>query len=337
MRKNIFFIVAAVAVLMISSCKKEEVKDNRVAVFIPSSEFVVRWQTDKECLSEALAAMNLDYSVRVASESDGAQTQIDQISAAIDEGIKTLIITPIDFNEINSAGILEGKGDLNIICHDRMIFNNKAVDFYSACDNSEVGEIQASFLVQAFVASGKSSMTLEMLAGPSSDNNSKVFFESAWKILKPYIDNGSIIVPSGKKTYEEVAIASWDVEEAQSDMTERLADYYSAGDVPDLILSPNDITAIGTVNALEEYKPSISIYPVITGQDNSEDARELIKEGKISMTVDKSIEEMAYNTANIANMYVNGVVPVSPNYFDNGIKSVPFMTSSPKIITKSNL
>jgi len=68
MNKKILFLAAAVAVLIISSCTKEETKDKRVAVFLPSSETVVRWKTDKECLSEALGAMNLDYSMQLATD-----------------------------------------------------------------------------------------------------------------------------------------------------------------------------------------------------------------------------------------------------------------------------
>lgn len=337
MKKRIQFLIATVAILVLSSCSKEEIKDNRVAVFLPSSESVIRWKTDKECLSEALGAMNLDYSVYVATEGTGADTQIEQITAAINAGIKTLIITPIDFNSIISSKILDGKSDLNVICHDRMLYNSKDVDFYSACDNSEIGELQASFLVQNFIASGKSSMTLEMLAGPVSDNNSKLFFEGAWKILKPYVDNGTIKITSGMTNYEAIAIGSWEVADAETAMKERLSKYYPNGAVPDMILAPNDIAAIGTVKAIEKHNPSVKSYPTITGQDNSEEARALLKEGKISMTIDKSIKSMAYNTSNLANMYVNGITPVSPISFDNGIKSVPFTASSPKIITKSNL
>jgi len=330
-------LVAALAILIVSSCNKEDVKDTRVAVFLPSSESVMRWKTDKESLSDALGAMSLDYYVFVAADGTGADTQIEQIAAAVSSGIKTLIITPIDFNAIISSSVLEGKGDLNIICHDRMLYNCKDVDFYSACNSSEIGELQASFLIQTFAASGKPSMTLEMLAGPTSDNNSKLYFEGAWKILKPYIENGTIKITSGKASYEAVAMDSWEVDVAEAAMKERLSKYYPSGNVPDLILAPNDNAAIGTVKAIEKHNPSISSYPAITGQDNTDEARALLKQSKISMTIDKSIKEMAYNTANIANMYVNGITPVSPISFDNGIKSVPFIKSSPKIITKGNL
>jgi len=332
-------LVAVLAILIVSSCSKDSAKDKdtRVAVFLPSSETIMRWKSDKEFLSKALAAMGLDYYLYLAADGTGSDTQIEQINEAINSGIKTLIITPIDFNEIVSSKVLEGKGDLNIISHDRMLYNCKDVDFYSACNSAEIGEIQASFLVQTFAASGKTSMTLEMLAGPTSDNNSRFYFEGAWKILKPYVDNGSIKIISGKKSYEDVAMDSWEEEFAESDMEERLSEYYSDGSLPDLILAPNDNAAMGTVKAVEKHNPSISSYPVITGQDNTDEARALIKQGKMSMTIDKSIEEMSYNTANIANMYVNGITPVSSESFDNGIKPVPFVSSSPKVITKSNL
>ncbi len=335
-RKVILFVVLAAA-LIVSSCSKEATKEKRVAAFLLSSESNARWSVDEKSLSEALEAMNLDYSVFVADDGSGADEQIAQIASAVSAGIKTLIIVPVDFNAIVSSKVLEGKSDLNIICHDRMLYNSNDVDFYSACDNGEIGELQASFLVQNFIASGKSSMTLEMLAGPASDNNSKLFFNGAWKILEPYVNDGSIIITSGKTSYEAVAMDSWETDDAESAMEERLSSYYPDGAVPDLILAPNDLAAVGTVEAVEKHNPSISSYPVITGQDNTETVRTLIKAGKVSMTIDKSISKMAYNTANIANMYVNGITPVSPTYYNNGIKLVPFIASSPRIITKGNL
>jgi len=335
--KKSLFILAAISTMLMSSCTKDEVKNNKVAVFIPSSDVVERWKTDKEHLSEALNAMNIDYSVYVANENTGATEQVQQISAQINAGVKTLIITPIDFNVIISSKILEGKTDLNIICHDRMIYNCKDVKYYSACDNFEIGELQASFLMQAFATSGKTSMTLEMLAGPASDNNSKDFFDGAWKVIKPYVDKGTIIIKSGKKTYNDVAMLTWSTDNAKDIMKERLTQFYPQKSAPDLMLAPNDIAAIGCVKALEQHNPDIATYPVITGQDNSEDVHTYIKEGKISMTIEKSIKDMAYNSANAAQMYLKGIKPVAPRTFDNGIIAVPYKVSSPKVITQGNL
>lgn len=337
MKKRILFLAVTAAIMIVSSCSKEPVKNTKIAVFLPISETNARWNSDIKYLPEALDSMNLDYTLYLAADETGAKKQVAQIFSAIDAGVKTLIITPIDFDEINSSKVLEERGDLNVICHDRMLYNSKEVDFYSACDNVEVGSQQASFLVQALAMSGKTSMTLEMLAGPASDNNSISFFEGAWQVLEPYVENGSLKVVSGKKSYADVAMDKWAIAAAESAMTQRLSTYYPDGGVPDLILAPNDISAIGTVQAIEKHCPSISAYPVITAQDNTEKARELIAKGKISMTIDKSIKAMAYNTANVANMLMNGLIPAAPSTFDNGVKSVPFMTSAPKVITQGNL
>lgn len=338
MQFKTFLVGAAVlAALALSSCTKEESKkDNRVAVFLPSIESNVRWKTDKEYFEEALAKAGLDCLMNLAVDGTGSAEQILQIQAAIESGIKTLVITAIDFNEINSSKVLEGS-NLNVICHDRMLFGSNVVNFLSACDNNEVGEFQAAFLIRTMEVSGKKSMTLEMLGGPATDNNSKSFFEGAWEILKPYVDNGVITIPSGKTSYESVAMASWESASAESELKERFDKFYPDGTVPDLILSPNDIAAIGAVNAVDKHIAPGLPYPTITGQDNTDEVRALIKEGKVSMTVDKSIKDMVYNTVNVASMYVEGITPIAPATFDNGVKPVPFVKSSPKVITKGNL
>lgn len=332
MKKQIFLLLIVLA--LFSSCKKEDTSTkNKVAVLLPTSENILRWNLDKEYLVEALGNNNIDVVLKLANDETGAATQIEQIKEALNQGIKNFVITPIDYNAINNSGVFNDKEDLNIVCHDRMLYNNALVNYYSTCHGYEVGALQGKFLVQMSGASPSNPKTLEMLAGPTSDNNSILFFNGAYDVLKPYIDNGSITIRSNKKTYNDVALSAWSSNDAKTEILSRLNGFYTTGETPNLILAPNDIVASGVIEALEQFNPTLTTYPLITGQDNTDAAVQLIKNHKLSMTVDKSIRDMCYNTANVINSLMKGHTPATSYSFDNGVKNVPLVKSSPKVIT----
>ena len=171
-------------------------------------------------------------------------------------------------------------------------------------------------------------MTLEILEGPETDVNAKDYYEGAMEKLKPLIDNDELIVKSGKKEYDQVKANSWSVADGKSAMKARL-DYYE-GECPDLILASTDNQAQGVIEALNEINNTIK--PVITGQDNSTIAKDNILAGKQTMTIDKSLEEMAFNTALIVNGLVHNVPVQTIDYITIGSTKVPVMYS--KLITK---
>jgi len=340
MKTLLKLILALCMGLCVISCGKDynpEVKE-KIAILLPDSNNIARWASDLKYLTEAVASYGIEANTYTASEDkSGAELQVSQIKTELEKGTKTFIITAVDYNVINESGVFEGHDDLNIICHDRLIFNNQKISYYSSCERELVGEMQALFLLQEFKASGRSSMTLEMLAGPVSDDNAKYYFEGAYKILKPYIDNGSLIVKSDKVNRSDIVLNSWSSEDAYTTFKERLDTYYKYGQYPNLVLCPIDLCAEGVIRAIDEHSPIILRYPSITGQDNSDTARQNLKDGKQAMTIDKSLKEMAYNTALVTNSLMNGVKPISTGTVNNGLIDIPLISSQLTLVTEDNL
>ena len=106
------------------------------------------------------------------------------------------------------------------------------------------------------------------------------------------------------------------VADGKKEMTERL-NCYAAGLCPDMILAANDNLAQGAIEALEEA--GIATKPVITGQDNTAMAQANIQSGKQTMTIDKNLKDMAYNTA----MIVNSLIYNSPIHTTHRISGQP--------------
>ena len=171
-------------------------------------------------------------------------------------------------------------------------------------------------------------MTIEILEGPQTDVNAKDYYDGAMELLKKYFDNG-IVVKSGKTTYNDVKADSWTVADGKKAMQDRLSSY-GAGQCPDMILAANDNLAQGAIEALQEA--GITNMPVITGQDNTATAQTNIKNGKQTMTIDKNLKDMAYNTA----MIVNSLISNSPVHTSQSISGIPAIYSKITIMTQDS-
>ena len=336
MKKDFFKVlfVAAVALLTVS-CSDDKDKDNdvtvdrRVAVLLPDDSMIERWGIDKKNLENAMNRYGLNATFYTAPEmAEGANQQVEQLEKAINDGIKYIVLTAIDYKKINDSQLIEQNPDVKVVCHDRFLIDNPHIAYISSADTKAVGHMQATFLLTYFRASGKSSMTLEILEGPETDVNAKDYYDGAMEKLRPLIESGELIVKSGKKEYDQVKANSWSVADGKSDMKARL-DYYE-GECPQLILAAIDNQAQGVIEALNEINNTIK--PVITGQDNSTTAKQYILDGKQTMTIDKSLEEMAFNTALIVNGLVHNVPVQTIKYITIGTAKIPVMYST--LITK---
>ena len=72
--------------------------------------------------------------------------------------------------------------------------------------------------------------------------------------------------------------------------------------------------------------------PVITGQDDTAIAQANIKSGKQTMTINKNLKDMAYNTA----MIVNGLISNSPVQTSQSISGIPVVYSKITVMTQDS-
>ncbi len=239
------------------------------------------------------------------------------------------MLTAIDYKKINESGLLEQHPDVKVVCHDRIILDNPRVAYISSSDPKEIGRTQAQFLLNHFHSTGAASMTIEILEGPQTDVNAKDYYDGAMELLGKYIADGNLDVQSGKKEYSQVKADSWSVADGKKAMQDRLT-AYSTGDCPDMILAANDNLAQGAIEALNEA--GFTNMPVITGQDNTTMAQANIKNGMQTMTIDKNLKDMAYNTA----MIVNSLISNSPIHTSQSIYNIPAFYSKITVMTQDS-
>jgi putative multiple sugar transport system substrate-binding protein len=339
MKKRFFWLLATIMMcgaMMtgLTSCSNSDNNSNnnqnKVAVLLPDGVSLARWATDKANLEAVMAAYGFNTAFYVAPETpEGAMQQVDQLRNAINDGAKYIVLTAIDYKKINESGLLEQHPDVKVVCHDRIILDNPHIAYISSADTKEVGRTQAQFLLNHFHSTGAASMTIEILEGPLTDVNAKDYYEGAMELLSKYIDSGKLVVKSGKKEYSQVKADSWSIADGKKDMKDRLSSY-GAGECPDMILAATDNQAQGAIEALEQA--GITKMPVITGQDNTAMAQANIKNGKQTMTIDKNLKDMAYNTA----MIVNSLISNSPVRTSQNISNIPVFYSSLIVMTQDS-
>ena len=262
----------------------------KVVVLLPDNSSLDRWATDKENLEKVLGTYGFQTDFYEAPETaEGADQQVNQLRNAINGGAKYIVLTAIDYQKINDSKLLEQNPDVKVVCHDRIIPDNPRIAYISS-------------------------------------TNAKSYYDGAMELLKSYIDDGSLVVKSGKKEYSQVKSDSWSIADGRKAMQDRLASY-AEGERPDMILAANDNLAQGAIATL--MVAGITDMPVITGQDNTAVAEDNIKNGRQAMTIDKNLEDMAYNTA----LIVNSLVSKSPVQSSQSINGIPVFYSKPILMT----
>ncbi|MGI5454491.1 multiple monosaccharide ABC transporter substrate-binding protein [Streptomyces sp. CA-249302] len=312
-------------------------KGGTIGIAMPtkSSE---RWIADGKNVVKDLEAKG--YKTKLVYGEDDPDQQVSQIENLITQGVKGLIVAAIDNKSLNNVLQQAADAKIPVIAYDRLILGTKNVDYYASFDNTKVGELQASYIVDKLgLASGKGPFNIELFAGSNDDNNTKYFFNGAMSVLQPYIDKKKLVVKSGQTKLTQVTTLRWDGATAQKRMEDILTSTYSSAKV-DAVLSPYDGISIGILAALKSdgYGSSSKPLPVITGQDAELASVKSIIAGEQTQTVYKDTRKLADVAAKMVDDVLNGKTPETNDTktYDNGTKVVPAYLLQPVSVDKTN-
>jgi len=298
-----------------------------------------RWNNDGSHLEELLKTAGYTTSLQYADNK--VDQQITQLQNMINQNPKVIVVASIDGTALGPVLAQAKAKKISVIAYDRLINGTADVDFYATFDNYKVGQLQGQFIeTQLGLKDGKGPFNLEPFAGSPDDNNAKFFFSGAWDVLKPYIDKGQLVVPSGKAPatdadWTKIGIQGWKSETAQSEMDNRLNSFYQGKKV-NVVLSPNDSLALGIEQSLESqgYKAGTD-WPIVTGQDADKANVKNMIAGKQSMTVWKDTRTLGDQVAKMVDQIVKGekVTVNDEKTYDNGKKVVPTFLLPPQVVT----
>ena len=305
-----------------------------------------RWISDGNNLKTQLEA--LGYKVDLQYAENDIPTQTQQLDNQITKGAKLLIIASIDGTAITTQLENAKANKIPVIAYDRLIRNSPNVDYYATFDNFKVGVQQATSLLTGLKVlnadgskgTAKGPFNVELFAGSPDDNNATFFFNGAMSILKPYIDDKTLVVKSGQTDFKTVAILRWEPKTAQERMENLLTSTYKGGAKVNGVLSPYDGLSIGILSALKSngYGTAAQPYPTVTGQDAELASVKSIIAGEQYSTIYKDTRQLAKTTVTMADAVLKGQTPQTNNTTDynNGVKVVPSMLLQSVIVDKTN-
>jgi len=272
---------------------------------------------------------------------DVVETQISQIENMLVKGVKVLVIAAVNGEALNDVLKKAADAGVKVVAYDRLLMNTPNVDYYVTFDNYKVGVAEAEYIIEKLdLKGGKGPFNIELFGGSLDDSNSKYFYQGAFDLLKPYMDNGKLVVKSKQTSLETVATPGWDSAMAMARMDNLLTAYYADGSRLDAVLVPYDGLSIGVIASLKNtgYGTKALPLPIVTGQDAEVASIISIINGEQTQTVWKDFRVQAMACAKMVDAIIKGTeVPVNDTTtYNNGVKVVPTYSNAVTSIDISN-
>ena len=265
----------------------------------------------------------------------GVWEQGEQIEAMVEAGAPVIVVGARDGSQLGEWLAAAKRAGVAIIAFDRLLTNTPDVDAYIAFDRCQAGWIQAISLLECLAArKGAGPYNIKLIAGSPDDPNASVFFNCAMEVLQPKIDGGTLVIPSGQTTMEQVATEGWLPSQAKERLSAILSDFYKGGKKLDGILSPNDWIARGVIDTVEEAGFGI---PIVTGQDSDAESVRWVAEGRQYSTINNDLKVLITETVNLVKQLQQGQQLDSNTTVNNGTINVPAFLLPPVHVTKDNV
>jgi D-xylose transport system substrate-binding protein len=278
-----------------------------------------RWSQEPQIFQNA--AKNLGAKVLFEFAYGDAEKQVEQARSLIASGVKVLVVFPTDANGWADVVKAAHKANIKVVAYERMLTDANP-DYFFSFRNEDVGRQQAQYAVDHCPKGN-----YILLEGPTNDANSLLFEKGQQAVLKPYIDKGQIHVLLEKN------LETWNSINAYNEITAFLDKNKEKVDV---IIAANDELAGGSIMALDMEMPAWNI--IITGQDATVGGCQHILDGKQSMTVYKSIHDLATEAAANCMKLAKGEALTNVNSkMSDGSHDIPAVLLPTEIVDKNNM
>ena len=317
-------MVASAALVNAPEVQAAEAEKKTVGIAMPTNS-LERWNRDGAYLDEQFKAAGYDTILKYSDNNTDQQN--NDIQNMIADGVVLLLITAVDGDSLSQTLAEAKEKNIPVVAYDRLIMNTDSVSVYVSFDNYTVGTLQGQFVEQKLdLANAAGPFNIEFTAGDPADNNAGYFFNGAYDVLKPYIEEGKLVVVSGQTDFEQVATAQWATDAALERFQNILASYYADGTQLDVALCSNDSTALGVAQAItSDYAGSNT--PIVTGQDGDVANLRNIVDGVQTMTVYKNVADEAAVTLDVAKAILAGE-PIDDSLLANLSAEAAFDTES---------
>ena len=290
----------------------------KIGLLLPESK-TTRYESFDRPLFEAKMKSLGNYEVVYANADQDAAKQLQQAESALTQGVKVLVLDPVDAAAAASI-VAEAKAqDVPVVSYDRLI-TSEDLAYYISFDNEQVGVLQGTALVDKITENGGATgdQGIVMINGSPTDGNAAQFKKGAH----------SVIDPSGIPILAEYDTPDWSPDKAQEFMAGQITQF---GDQIIGVYAANDGTAGGAIAAMKAA--GTSPLPPVTGQDAELAAIQRIVAGDQYMTVYKAIKKEAEKAAEIADGLASGDTPKG----DTTVSGTPSTLLTPVVVTVDNI
>lgn len=365
MKKVLALILALILTFSLAACAKEEApaesgdsaesgtatlsKDDLIGIILPTKE-ESRWLNDQKYFDEIFGEAGYNYEI-LFSQGNSA-TEKTNVETLISKGAKVIVLCAFDAAAAASA-VDDAKAEgITVISYDRLIMGTDKLDYYVTFDSCSVGAAQANYIVEQAEKAGGTGHNLYIYSGALTDNNSVLFFEGAWKVLQPYIADGTFVVRNCDKAVEfkdkneltrdemisimQTIDSEWNMAVCKSLAEAHLTavDASAKGDV--FVLAPADDDCCRSLSDTFRADPDVTSL-VITGADGVEASVQYIIDGKQSMTVYKDTQALVRGTAQILDALIAGETPATDTTYNNDAMDVPTVQADVVTVTADNI
>ena len=268
--KKILVIILSLALLLGVAPAFAEANDFTIVVNLKtlSSEY---WQTVKSGIDEAAAELGLTIDVQGPAAETEIAEQVQQLETQLAAKPDAIIIAPLDGDAVIGAIQSSGYEGIVIFCDTDVNFENKTS--FVGTSNQEAAYSGGQYGINLVGADKVKALIIYGQEGDNTSNLRKAGYEQALQEagLEPVaMLSGNNTTDGATRVMEDQLVANPDI---------------------NLVLSMNDDTAIGALNAVKAAnKEGISIM----GFDGNQSAIELIAAGDLAGTVAQQPKLMGY-------------------------------------------
>lgn len=299
---------------------------NAAAATEPKIGFVLSTLQEERYIKDQKYFVNeahkLGFKPVVVSADNNPQTQTAKVENLLSEGVKALVIQPVNSNAATNLVRMAHDDNVPVIAYDRVI-SNAPIDYYITENAFKIGVLQAEAAVKA--THGKGNYVLVL--GQAGHNIATEITRGYHSVLSKYPDIHIVV----EKNHE-----NWSPSLALATVENALARYNNNIQA---VLCNNSGMANAAVQALNEQKLAGKVF--VAGADADVAAIKNIVAGKQQVDVMQDIEKMARDSADIAyklalkqKIALNQAKTVE---FKNGRFEVPMDTIPVYLIDKGNI
>ncbi|MBC7441718.1 MAG: substrate-binding domain-containing protein, partial [Ramlibacter sp.] len=174
----------------------------KIGLLLPESKTTRYESFDRPLFEDKLKSLG-NYEIVYANADQDASKQQQQAESALTEGVKVLVLDPVDAAAAASIVASAKAQNVPVISYDRLV-KSKDLAYYISFDNEQVGVLQGTALVGKLKADNTTTGII-MINGSPTDGNAALFKKGAH----------SVIDPSGIPILAEFDTPDWSPDKAQ--------------------------------------------------------------------------------------------------------------------------